>query len=268
MAFWDFDDTRYKGARALLIISILGILVTAFGLTLLFWSYDETPAESVAFVPTQEPPLPNPEEVRLAKLKELRIELGQAVDERDAVKMESLSRAILEIAPEDSGAWSHVGYAQENREENSEALISYSKAVEFSKTEPYYVYLRARLHRKMGDFPAAIKDLEEAARRDPASVGMANLLLIFKIQAGEVENVRQIIATYEQAQIHAQAGLWLIGAAALSLKDGEFDRAARCFDAFENAAGPAILAELLADPFFIPYRDEVQLLPYFPQSIR
>lgn len=110
MAFWDFDDTRYKGARALLIISILGILVTAFGLTLLFWSYDETPAESVAFMPTQESPLPNPEEVRLAKLKELRIELGQAVNERDAVKMESLFQAILEIAPEDSGAWSHVGY--------------------------------------------------------------------------------------------------------------------------------------------------------------
>ncbi len=271
MAFWDFEDNRYKGARALLIISILGVLVTAFGLTLLFWSYDEAPAEPVAFAPTPEPtptPPPSPEELRLAKLKDLRIELGRAVNDREAEKMESLSRAILEIEPEDSGAWSHIGYAQQNREEVDEALISYGKAIQFSESEPYYLYLRARLHRKMGNFPAAIKDLEEAGRRDPASVGMANLLLIYKIQAGEVEEVRQIVATYEKTQIHSQANLWLLGAAALSLQDGNFNQATRYFDAFENIAGPAIFAEILADPFFNPYRNEVQLLPYFSQSIR
>ncbi len=271
MAFWDFEDNRYKGARALLIISILGVLVTALGLTLLFWSYDETPAEPAAFAPAPEPtpaPPPGPEELRLAKLKELRIALGGAVDERDAAKMESLSRAILEIEPEDSGAWSHVGHARETRGEFSEALISYGKAIQFSESEPYYLYLRARLHRKQGDFPAAIKDLEEAARRDPASAGMANLLLIYKIQAGDAEEVRQIVTTYEQTQIHAQSNLWLFGAAALSLQDGNLNRAARYLDAFRNVAGPAILEELLADPFFDPYRNEAVLLPYFSRSIR
>lgn len=271
MAFWDFDDNRYKGARALLIISILAVLVTAFGLTLLFWSYEESPAEVVAFSPTPEPtptPPPSPEELRLEKLKQLRIELGGAVNARDWAQMESLSRAILEVEPEDSGAWSHVGYAQENREEFSEALVSYGKAIEFSTSEPYYLYLRARLHRKKGDFPSALKDLEEASRRDPASVGMANLFLIFKIQAGEGEEVRQIVNTYEQTQIHAQSNLWLLGAAALAMQDGNFDRAARCLDAFQTVAGSAILAELLADPFFNPYRNEVLLLPFFSQSIR
>ncbi len=271
MAFWDFEDNRYKGARALLIISVLGVLVTAFGLTLLFWSYDEAPEETSVLAATPEPtptPPPSPEELRIAKLKELRIALGGAVNARDGAKMESLSKAILEIEAQDSGAWSHVGYAQENREEFSEALISYGKAIEYSASEPYYLYLRARLHRKQGDFPAAIKDLEEAARRDPASVGMANLLLIFKIQAGEVEEVRQIVETYEKTQIHAQANLWLLGAGALALQDGNLNRAARCFDAFQGTAGPAILAELLADPFFNAYRNEVELLPYFSQSIR
>jgi tetratricopeptide (TPR) repeat protein len=265
MAFWDFEDNRYKGARALLIASILGVLVTAFGLTLLFWSYDESPSDPLAVAPTPEPtptPPPSPEEIRLAELKELRIELGSAVNVRDGAKMESLALAILEIEPGDSGAWSHVGYAEENREEFTEALESYGKAIAFNPNEPYYRYLRARLHRKLGDFPAAIRDLEEASRTDPASVGMANLLLIYKIQAGEVEQVRRIVDTYEQAQIHEQAGLWLLGAAALSLQDGNLKRAAHYIQAFHHIAGSPILAELLSDSFFDPYRDEVALHPY------
>lgn len=86
MAFWDFEDARYKGARVLAIASIVGVVVTALGLTLLFWNYDERVDKKLVHVSTPEPtptPPPPPEQIRQAQIEELRSELKGPIAGKD-----------------------------------------------------------------------------------------------------------------------------------------------------------------------------------------
>ncbi|MEX1118242.1 MAG: tetratricopeptide repeat protein [Terrimicrobiaceae bacterium] len=266
MAFWDFEDARYKGARALTIASMAGVVVTAVGLTLLFWNYDEKPADTIVAKPTPKPtptPPPSPEQIRQSQIQELRATLADPIARQDWQQIKSISKSILELDPADLEGWRHLGWSQEQRGELESALASYSQVISLPGSIPYDRFLRARVLRKKGDLAGAIMDLEEASKEDPGSVGMSNLLMIFKLQAGRDAEVRAMVASYAAVGIKNQADLWLLGAAALALKDGNIPRADASLGGFQAVVDPQLFSELLGDPFFDPYRNTVELIPYF-----
>jgi tetratricopeptide (TPR) repeat protein len=161
MAFWDFEDARYKGARALAIASVAGVVVTALGLTLLFLNYDERVDKEMVHVPTPEPtPTPSPEQIRQAQAEEFRAELKGAIAKKDWDQIEAISKKILELNTDDIEGWRHLGWSQEQRGDLDGALASYSKAISLPHSNPYNQFLRARVLRKKGDIDAAIVDLE------------------------------------------------------------------------------------------------------------
>jgi len=131
---------------------------------------------------------------------------------------------------------------------------------------PYNRFLRARVLRKRGELAAAILDLEEASKGDPGSIGMSNLLMIFKIQAGREDEVRLMVANYAAVGIKNQADLWLLGAAALALKEGNIPRADASLGGFQAMVDPQLFSELIGDSFFDPYRDNIALIDYFSLS--
>ncbi len=269
MAFWDFEDARYKGARALAIASIIGVVVTVLGLTLLFWTYDESPPDAITATPTPEPtptPPPSPEQIRQAKVEELRGQLKDPIAKKDWDQIEIVAKKILELNAEDIEGWRHLGWSQEQREDLDGALASYSQTISLPGSSPYNRFLRARVLRKQGDLAAAILDLEEASKGDPGSVGMSNLLMIFKLQAGREEEVRSMVANYATVGIKNQADLWLLGAAALALQEGNIPRAAASLGGFQAMVDPQLFGELLGDPFFDPYRNNIELIDYFSLS--
>ena len=269
MAFWDFEDARYKGARALAIASIAGVVVTALGLTLLFLNYNERVDKEMVHVPTPEPtptPTPSPEQIRQAQAEEFRAELKGAIAKKDWDQIEAISKKILELNTDDIEGWRHLGWSQEQRGDLDGALASYSKAISLPHSNPYNQFLRARVLCKKGDIDAAIVDLEQASQGDPSSVGMSNLLMIYKLQDGRDDEVRAMVANYAVVGIKNQADLWLLGAAALALKEGDVPRADASLGGFQAVVDPRLFSELLGDPFFDPYRNNIDLIEYFSLS--
>lgn len=123
---------------------------------------------------------------------------------------------------------------------------------------------RANLHRKSKNFLAALSDLEEAGRRDPSDIEAASLIFLVKIENGQIGEVRSLVLSYEQLGVSRHSQLWLLGAAAAALKDGNPERAARAISGFKQAAPPDVSNKLLADPFFIPYRENPAIRPFYP----
>lgn len=122
---------------------------------------------------------------------------------------------------------------------------------------------RARALREQGKLDVAIRDLEEAAAVEPGNVVASNLLMIVRIENGQADEVRGIVASNQAAEIQSTAELWLFGAAALALHDNDVPGAVEYFGRFRTVSGATLAAQLLRDPFFDPYRNDVALVPYF-----
>lgn len=75
-----------------------------------------------------------------------------------------------------------------------------------------------------------------------------------------------MVANYATVGIKNQADLWLLGAAALALKEGDIPKAGASLGGFQAMVDPQLFSELLADPFFDPYRNQVELIDYFSLS--
>jgi hypothetical protein len=71
------------------------------------------------------------------------------------------------------------------------------------------------------------------------------------------------VLSYEQLEVSHNSQLWLLGAAAAALQDGNPNRAARALDAFKTAVSPSVFEALLADPFFEPYREDPAIRAFF-----
>lgn len=263
MAYLSIRDRRAIKSRKRLIrplLAILGALITTGGLIYLSINKSASPSPPVVLA---EPPVPSEADLRGEELALRLTELSEAARSNDLPKLEEVARAVLALDPHEGRAWGALGRLQSQQGDPTAALISLSKALQVSKDRTSLLSARAGVHRKLGDFPAALADLEEATKLDPSNAGVANRLLIFKIQAGQAEEVRSFISTYEQAAITSQKPLWLLGAAALSMQDGDPLKAASYLDSLKFLLAPQQFSELLSDPFFEPYQEVSALKRYF-----
>jgi tetratricopeptide (TPR) repeat protein len=264
MALKSFKDFEAEKSPLRIVLPVVGaiIIVVVLGF-LIFGSNEKQPVVAeVVEEPTPTPP-PSPEELRQIQINQLRNDMEWAAAAQDHEKLNSTAIALLEFEPNDGNAWSHLGRVQEKRGEPAEALASYTKAIEFSEAKAFNLYLRARLLRAQGDLPAAVKDLEAAAQADPSSVGVANSLMIFKIQNGNQDEVRKLVQAYEKTGINRNAQFWLLGAAAIAMQDGNTVRATRCLEALKLTLAKPLYMEMLADPFFEPYWQQPEYRPFF-----
>ncbi|MEX1119061.1 MAG: tetratricopeptide repeat protein [Terrimicrobiaceae bacterium] len=248
----------YPVVGAILVVIVLGVFV--FGLN------QKAPETAAVIEESTSKPPPSPEELRQIQVNDLRGNLEQAAAEQNRMTLETAALALLELEPQSGEAWSHLGRVQQSRGETKEAITSFTKAIEFSQQKAFDLYLRAGLLRAQGDLPAAIQDLEQAAQIDPSSVGIANSVMIFKIQNGGQDEVRSLVEAYERTGIRRNAQFWLLGAAAVAMQDGNAVRATRCLEALQVLIAKPLLAELLADPFFDPYRDQPDFQAFFSNS--
>ncbi len=263
MAYLSARDRRARKSRRRFLRPVLGVIFAILVTSVLIFLAFQKPAPPPAPIDVAEAATPSPEDLRREELSRLQSDLSAAARQNDPAKLEAAARAILTLDPQDEQAWGTLGRLQLQQGDYSSALVSLSKAVEFSDNKTSLLATRAGVHRTLGDFPAALADLEVAARLDPGNVEVANRLLIFKIQSGHAGEVRSYVATYEQAAITSQAPHWLLGAAALSMQDGDPGKAAKYLSSLKALLSPEKFSELLADPFFEPYHQDRALQAYF-----
>ena len=240
-------------------MAILAVLLVASALVFLFLTKSTISSTPVSYaIPTD----PGPEDLRAEELLALQTELSEATRVKDPEKLEATAMSILAIDPQNGLALGALGRIQARQGDPSAALVTLSKALEVSKDKSSLLVARAGVHRKLGDLPSAVSDLEVAARVDPANADAANRLLILKIQSGHTEEVRAFVSTYETAAITSQRPFWLLGAAALAMQDGDPEKAGVYLDSLKALLAPQLFSDLLADPFFDPYRGESALRVY------
>ncbi len=266
MAYLSIRDRRALKSRKRLMRPVLGIAVGLLATAALIYLAIVKPATPSAPPPLVQSATPGPESLKAEEISRFQAEFKAAVGENDDPKLEAASLALLRVDPQSGKAWRVLGQLQSHQGDLPAALVSFSKALEFSEEKSPILAARASLHRKLGDLPSALLDLEEATRLEPGNAGVANRLLIFKIQAGRAEEVRAFVATYEKAAITSQAPFWLLGAAALSMQDGDPGKAAAYLSSLKALLSPEQFSRLLDDPFFEPYHQESSLQAYFLQA--
>ena len=252
-----FADKRYGPFRkqmvfmAIVAIAFAGILLGLF----LFRPLPGPPSTFVASPPPSAPRL-SAEDLRQQELDQLRSQLQAALAKRDWPTIETVAREILEREPDDGEAWHALGWFFEKHSAYEEAAQAYGKAVEADFLRPQALLKRAAMRRLQKRPADALSDLEDSARLDPDSVVTPNLLMICKIEAGRVEEVRAEVRGFERVGLVANADRYLLGKAALQLHDGDFSAASRTLEEFRARVGLPLFAVLLQDPFFEPFRGQ------------
>ncbi len=270
MGLKSFKDLEAdKNPARILVTVFVGILIVA-GIWFLTTQTSGKPQISPAADPlTKSTPLPPPEltddQLKAIKINELRTSLEEASSASNFDEMSRLADELLELDPRESDAWVARGLAKQAVGDMAGALECFEKSIELSRDNSVGLVQRAKLYRQQNNLRAALSDLEEAGSKDPSDIEVASLILIVKIEAGNIDEVRSLIASYEQLGVSRHSQLWLLGAAAVALNDGNSDRAARAFDGFQRAVSPALFSKLLADPFFVPYQNDPAVRMYFPE---
>jgi tetratricopeptide (TPR) repeat protein len=267
MAFGKNQDPRYRGNFQVLLTLVLLAAVAAGVLGAMFWLRDRkgppqapvaqaAPAKPAPPKPVATPavPTPSPEEVvKREKLDGLRKQIAES---RDSAVIAGLAQEILLLEPEDAQAWNVVGQTREAQGDVKEAIAAYDRSGASPSRTYYSYFLKGRLLRQQGDMAGALANLEEARRLKTDSVILANLIMIFRLQAGQAEDVRSEVRVFQKSEVRANVDQWLFGAAALALQDGNEERAITFSRRFRNLVNPEIYKILISDSFFDPYREK------------
>lgn len=262
-----FEDKRYgtfrKQMAAAAVVIVLGAII--FSILFTFFPLFEEPEESKSAETPGAASAPGlgAEQARKIQLDTLREQLQESVASRNWPAIDQLAGAVLKIEPADGEAWNYIALMNEKNGKPQEALEAYSKAIDAHFIPSYSLLRRAAVYRQIGNYPAAIADLQESARLDPQSIAVPNLILICQIQAGEAEKVRKAVEGFEVAGLESTAQQYLLGKAALALHDGDPAKAASILGQYQALVPSEVFAELLQDPFFTSYRNEVALLPFY-----
>lgn len=262
-----FEDKRFGAFRKQMAWAVagLGLVVVLVGVVIWLDLTDSPDSEEVAISAPAEPlppRPPSPEEIRAARLADLRGRLQRALQGREWAQIDLLAGEILAIDPLDGEAWHARGWVQERNADIDGAIDSYGKAIDAGFLPPHPLLKRAAMYRLKGKYPEAIQDLEQAIRLDSASAVAPNLLLITQIQSGQAESVRHTVQTFEKAGVVANADRYLLGKAALALQDGNINAAAESLAAFRSIVPQPLFSVLMQDRFFDPYRSNPALQPF------
>lgn len=260
MAFWDWEDYRYRQERILLIFSVFGIIAGPAALIWLF-SHDAPPAyqppvEIADSIPTASGP-------DKANLDALQRDFDAAIEMRDFAAAEEVGLRILEIKPDSENVVVQLGRMARDRGNFDEAMGIYDRAIAVKSTLlPYYIYQKALVLRKMGRSAEAVAEMQRGIAIDPGNVGLNNCLMITQIEAGNIQTVRDELKSYAMLNSDAQKSLWLLGQAALALHDGDFSQARTFISEFQRHVPPAVCDTLLNDPYFDQYRSNPATISY------
>jgi len=262
-----FGDKRYETFRkqmaAAAVVIVLGAVT--FSILFTFFPLFEDPEKKGAADASSSASATglSAEQVREIQLNTLREQLQESVADRNWSAIEQLAGAVLKMEPADGEAWNYIALVNEKAGKPQEALDAYSKAIDAQFLPSFTLLRRAAIYRQLGNYQAAIADLQESARLDPQSIAVPNLILVYQIQAGDAERVRKAVEGFEAAGLESAGQQYLLGKAALALHDGDPAKAAAILSQYQALVPPQVLAELLQDPFFAPYRNEVALLPFY-----
>lgn len=259
-----FEDKRYGSFRRQMAFAAAGLALCLLVVGVLLWpakpqAREETGAvASPSALPTP-PPTLTPEQIRLARLEELRGVLRAAGDARDWAAIEDAARQIVVVEPEDGEAWHSIGWTLERKNDPAGAAEAYGKASEAGFLPAHTLLKRAAMYRLLKKYPEAIADLEQSIRLDPESTVSPSLLMITQIQAGREDEVRRAVAGYERIGLSTTADQYLLGKAALAMQAGDMPGAAQALEDFRGRLSPELFSVLVQDRFFDPYRSEPAL---------
>jgi tetratricopeptide (TPR) repeat protein len=273
VAFYHLADNRYKQFRIQMAWGLIGLIAAAIGYGFLIWRSEQQKKQEIAeaalhpysapSVEKEKQVIRSAKEVKSLQFEQLHEQLRLEGQNRDWVKMDELARKILAIDPKDGEAWSYLGLMNEKGGDYQKAADAYGNALDAGFVPSFTLLKRGNMNRLLGEYSKAIADLQEAARLDPGSTSVPNLILIVQIQSGEAEKVRKTVANFEEIGLETTANQYLLGKAALALHDGNPGKAAEALAQYRELVPAAVFAELLQDPFFAPYRNEVALLPFY-----
>jgi hypothetical protein len=262
-----FADKRYEGFRRQMVLAAVFAVLFFIALGVLYWFRpiffpDEELQVEAPPAPVEKVPSLSAEELQQEESESVRGKLRVALAERNWAEIDRQSRRILQREPADGEAWHAQGWVFEKNRAYAEALDAYSKAISAGFLPSSCLVKRATMNRRLGKFPEAVADLEASINQDREPIVPPNLLMIAQIQAGQAEEVRKSIDSFEKMGIVANSDRYLLGKAALEIHDGNFPKAANSLAAFQTLVSPALFAVLAQDAFFDPYRTQPDLVPY------
>lgn len=260
MAFWDWEDYRYRQERILLIFSVFGIIAGPAALIWLF-NHDAPPAYQPPFeLADSTPAVSEPDK---ANLDAMQRDFDAAIEMRDFATAEQVGLRILEARPDSEKVVVQLGRMARDRGKFDEAIGIYDRAIAVqSPLLPYYIYQKTLVLRKMGRFAEAVAEIQRGIKIDPGNVGLNNCLMLAQLEAGNIQGVRDELKSYAMLESDGQKSLWLLGQAALALRDGDFEQARALIAEFQNHVPPSVCDTLLNDPFFDQYRSNPATISY------
>lgn len=268
MAFWHLQDNRYKQERILLLASVIGLVGGLGGLGWLYWQGDSFYAPALSSDLAAPLRQARETEEKRTRLADLHRDLAIAVDARHPEAIERVALTILAEEPDDAEAFCRLGGVYAARGDYEKAFAAYDKAVSLpSKRKSFYLYQKACLFRARKDLPAAIAAMRESARLSPESAESANLLMIFQLEAGQDQAVREELKSYAALDLDSQRVMWLLGAAALALREGDTARARQSLEDFRQRVPADVFKVLTEDSYFDAYRDKPEYLVSFMNVI-
>lgn len=239
-------------------VALLAVFSITVGHWLLFGSSNRQPP---APAPDSPPPrstappavdvLPTAPAEGIASLHE---QAQQAVATKDYNQASLLYKQMTESDPQNPGTWNNLGAALLLEEKNTEAIAAFDKAIALNKADAEVFFNRATANRRLSRLSEAIADQSRAVQMIRSNDYQNNRLLLLKIEAGFLQDVRDAVRISERAQ---STGGTIMAAAALDFIDGNTFQARGVLEQAKMQLKPTEFRELLSDPVFEPYRRQL-----------
>jgi tetratricopeptide (TPR) repeat protein len=269
------DSTRRAEKVFLFGVLPLVLLGTGFGIYALFsggedgrvsfWeSFARMEPPSSAPTTGSEPSTPAGDVAAEQRLKTLEQEATAALNAGNMAEAVEKFRAIVDDGNPTATQLSNLGVALISARQTEEGFALLDQAVAADPDGFFSLLNRANARRRAGDLAGAIADQELAMARMPSSPLQKNRLLLMKLEAGRVDEVRQAVDSSKAFGLAELERETAMAAVALAIHDGDQTRAQALMFRAQNILRKGTVSRLAKDRVFDRSRGRV--LPTMPEG--
>jgi Flp pilus assembly protein TadD len=148
----------------------------------------------------------------------------------------------------------------------AEAEWAFGRATEAAPADPMAFYDWSESLRAEGKFSEAVQKLRAAIQRNPGEPLYALKLRLARIEVGEA--LALVPDVDRELALQPPAADWQMTAAAIALKYGKYQDAARLLDAARHSMQPILFFGLIQeDPFFREFKRTPEIAPFYDVNI-
>jgi tetratricopeptide (TPR) repeat protein len=264
MAFWNFQDNRYKGDRARVILSITGVLLAGLGLFILF-KLTGSEQESAPMPEGVQNSLPGgmPAQPQQPKANDALELARKALWEKHFVKAEEILVKSLNQKGTKDESLRLLVLSLKARKAYQLAIDALDRAIELKPQAADRYFSRGECFDALGEKDKAMADFDKAAELSPSNAVFANKRYLFMIRCGRQKAVTSEIGLKLEVGVTSDKDRWVMASAALALNRGRSDIAAKILDAAAQLMSVRDFQYLLQDPLFETHRADPLMQKFY-----